>query len=202
MGKKKGNRQNHLQQSMGSMVSRAALTQMGPAIEQYVKRLVQQLGSQLAVQQASTLETLFARTIVLETIVMEKFGFTTEELAVRVSNVEDEKEDLELVNGPVELNDVVRVEVRTKTKDQPEFQGSSRLKIYKTGTGETIGSEMEEGILGMVAGETKEIEFGKDKELTAELTVNRVSRSTKKPEETKTETETPAEASNEDQSKE
>lgn len=173
MGKKKS--AQHVQQSMGQLVSRAALTQMGPEIEQLVRAYVQNLGSQLAVQSASTLETLFARVVVLESIVIEKLGFTAEDLTNKVADIEDEKQGLLKVDA-VELNDVVRVEIRTKTKDQPDYQGSSRLKISQTGTGQTIGQELEGALLGMKTGETKEVQFGQDQGMTAELKLNRVSR--------------------------
>lgn len=179
MGKKKS--QNRVQQSMGQLVSKAALTQMLPQIEQIVKFHMGQLGNQLAVQQASTLETLFTRVVVLEQIVIDKLGYTIEELANKVANLEDEKENLLATSEAVEMNDVVRLEVLTKTKEQTEFQGSSRLKIYETGSGQTLGAELESSILGMKAGETKEVSFGKDGLLTAKLNINRVSRSTKAP---------------------
>ena len=177
MGKKKG--QNHVQQSMGQLVSKAALAQMGPAIERFVRGQIQSLGSQLAMQQASTLETLFSRLTVLEAIMVEKLGYTKESLAVKVSEMEDEKEGLTLVNGPAEKGDVVRIEAKTRTSDQTEYQGSSRLKIPNIGSGENLGPELEGAVLGMVAGETKTLEFGKDKQMVAEITVNRVSRGPK-----------------------
>jgi hypothetical protein len=177
MGKKRP--QQHLQQSMGQMVSKAALAQMGPAIERYVQAVVQNLGQQLSVQQASTLETIFARVVVLEEIVIEKLGYTKETLAIKVAETEDDKEGLTLVEGALEKGDVVRLEISTKTKDQPEYQGSSRLKMYQTGTGQTIGTELEDALIGMKAGETKEIEFGKDKGMVAKVIIDRVSRGPK-----------------------
>jgi hypothetical protein len=174
MGKKKSSQ--HLTQSMGQMVSRAALAQLGPDIEKMVRHYIKNLGNQLAVQQASTLETLFSRVVVLESIIMEKLGYTTEDLTNKVADVEDEKEGFAVSDSAAELNDIVRLEIRTKTADQPEYQGSSRLKIYQTGSGGTIGQELEAGILGMKAGETKEVKFGKDQAMTAELKIDRVSR--------------------------
>lgn len=176
MGKKKN--QNHLQQSVGNLVSKAALAQMGPQIEAVVRSYVQQLGNQLAVQQASTLETLFARVVVLESIVMEKLGYTTEDLTNKVADIEDEKENLMKVDQ-VELGDVVRLEIRTKTKDQTEYQGSSRLKVAQIGTGQTVGTELETAVIGMKAGETKEVLFGKDQAMSAEIKLDRVSRTIK-----------------------
>lgn len=180
MGKKRP--QQHLQQSMGQMVSKAALAQMGPAIEQYVQAVVRNLGQQLSVQQASTLETIFARVVVLEEIVIEKLGYTKETLAIKVAETEDQKEGLTLVEGALEKGDVVRLEISTKAKDQPEYQGSSRLKVYQTGTGQTLGDELESALLGLKAGDTKEIEFGKDKGMLAKVIIDRVSRGPKAPE--------------------
>jgi hypothetical protein len=174
MGKKK--QTQHIQQSMGQMVSRAALSQLGPQIENMVRAYVNKLGSQLAEQQASTLETLFARVVVLESIIMEKLGYTTEDLTNKVATIEDEKENLVVSDSGAELNDVVRLEISTKTKDQADFQGSSRIKLYKTGTGQTIGQELEQAIIGMKAGETKEVNFGKDAAMAARIKVDRVSR--------------------------
>lgn len=182
MGKKKSapSKSQHIQESMGQMVSNAALNKLGPQIEQTIKAYIQQLGNQLAVQQASTLETLFARVVVLESIVMEKLGYAPDDLTAKVAGIEDDKEGLDKINGPVELGDVVRLEIKTKTQDQPEFQGSSRLKIYQTGSGQTIGQELETAVVGMSPGETKEVTFGKDGLLTASIKIDRVSR---KPEE-------------------
>jgi hypothetical protein len=173
MGKKKT--QPRLQESLGNLVSKAALTKLLPDIENVVRAHVKNLGGHLAVQQASTLETLFARTIVLEKIIMEKHGLTLEDLTKKVADVEDEKEGLVQVEE-VQVGDVARVEIRTRTKEQTEFQGSSRMKISQTGTGQTIGEELEKGLLGMKTGETKEVEFGQDKAMIAQLRLDRVSR--------------------------
>lgn len=180
MGKKKQSQQ-HVQQSMASMVNRAALAQMGPQIDSMVRGYVNQAANQLAQQQSSTLETLFARVVVLEQVLIEKLGMTGDELVSRVADLEDSKEDLSRVET-AELGDVVRIEVRTKTSDQAEFQGSSRLKIYDTGSGQTIGNELEPAIIGMKAGESKTVNFGKDGSMVAELKVDRVSRANKKEE--------------------
>jgi hypothetical protein len=178
MGKKRSQGQNHQTQSFGNMVSKAALAQMGPAIEKYVKAVVQNLGQQLSVQQAGTLETLFARTVVLEEILMDKFQLTKEDLATKVSEVEDRKENLEQADS-IEKNDVVRLEISTKIADQTEYAGSSRLKVYETGSGGTLGNEIEDQLVGMKTGETKEFSFGKDKTMTAKVTIDRISRAKK-----------------------
>lgn len=175
MGKKKSG-QEHMQKSLGQLVSKAAIAQLGPQIEEVVKYYVKHLGEQLSNEQASTLQTLFARVVTIERILMEKHGYTAEDLAEKVSTLEDEKEGALKVSGPAELNDIVRLEIKTKMTEQKEFQGSSRLKVTSTGTGQTLGEELENALLGMSQGEVKEIVFGKDGLMTAQLTVNRVSR--------------------------
>lgn len=176
MGKKK--QQQHVQQSMGNMVSAAALAQLGPKIEQLVRAHVDSLGNQLTSQQISTFQNILLRLVTLEKLVIEKLGVTAEDLAKRVSDLEDSAEGLESVDT-VELGDTVRLEISTKTKDQDRFQGSSLLKLDNTGKGEYLGQELEAALLGMKSNETKEINFGQDGAMVAKLTVNRVSRKVK-----------------------
>lgn len=176
MGKKKSMPQNHVQQSMGQMVSKAALAQMGPAIDQTIRQAIQQLGSQLATQSASTFEMLFSRILVLEEVLMDKFQLTAEDFANMISDNEDKREGLVKVESPIEKGDTVRLEVATRTKDQTEFQGQSKLKVQNTGSGQNMGPDLEAAIIGMSLGETKEVNFGKDGEMVAKLSINRISR--------------------------
>lgn len=171
MGNKKA--QARVQQSMGNMISKAALTQLGPEIAQMINNGLQQVASQLAQEQLSTLATLFVRIRVLEEIIVEKLGYTQDQLAQRVSDLEDGAEGLKAADV-VQTDDVVRIEVKTKTKDQTEFQGSTRLKISDLGSGQGIGKELEAKLVGMKVGEVKETEFGQG--MVAELTINRISR--------------------------
>jgi uncharacterized protein (DUF39 family) len=171
MGNKK--QQQRVQQSMGNMVSKAALTQLGPEIAQMINNGLQQVANQLAQEQLSTLATMFVRIRVLEEIVVEKLGYTQDQLAQKVSDIEDKSENLQTADV-AQVDDVVRVEVKTKTKDQTEFQGSTRLKITELGSGASIGKELEAKLIGMKVGEVKETEFGQG--MVAELTIDRISR--------------------------
>lgn len=169
MGKKKSSQ--HADKSFGNMVSKAALTQMAPEIQQ----MVDGLGSRLAAQIASTLENQHARLVVLEKLAMERFNLTKDDLSNKISDFEDEKEGL-VTASQVELGDVVRLEIKTRTEDQAEFQGSSRLKVYNTGSGDTLGGELEAAVLGMTPGQAKETKFGQDGKLVAQIRVDRISR--------------------------
>lgn len=183
MGKKRnaGNPQNHQTQSFGQMVSQAALAQLKPFIVDMVQQEVDQLSAKLTQQTANTIEMLYLRVLTLEDVAMEKLSITKDELAERVATREDLSEGLEAA-AEAKVGDVIRMEIKTKTKDQPVFAGSSRLKVYSLGSGRTIGKELEDGIVGLKSGETKQIEFGKDKEVVAEVTINRVSRPILQPE--------------------
>lgn len=174
MGKKRS-AQNHVQQSMGQMVSKAALSQMGPEIEHMVRQYSQQMANQIAEQSASTIETLFQRLVVLEQLLAEKGTTTAEDLTNRVADLQDKTEGLTKVET-VEAGDTVRIEVSSRTKDQTEYQGTSRMKVSDTGLGRTIGKELESALIGMKVGETKEVTFGGEGSMVAKMTVDRVSR--------------------------
>ncbi len=172
MGNKKTTNGNtHQTQSFGQMVSKAALTQLLPNIEQ----MVSNLGSRLATQQARTYELVFSRILVLEKIVMEKFKITEVDLANKFADVEDERSKLIKVEE-ITSGDTVRLEIKTKPTTDLEYHGETRLKIQNIGTGANLGTELETATLGMKTGETKEVVFGQNGENVASIFINRVSR--------------------------
>lgn len=173
MGKKKSSPGNgHQAQSFGQMVSKAALSQLKPEIAQ----MVNELGQNIASQTTQAIESVYVRLVVIEQLLMAKFPDITEDVMTsKISDVEDKRDKLDKVEE-VENGDVVRVQLRTKFNGQTEFQGTSNNKIYGVGSGATFGLEFESGILGMKTGEVKTITFGQNKEITAEITLNRVSR--------------------------
>jgi hypothetical protein len=177
MGKKKSsNPQNHQTQSFGQMVSKAALSQMLPQIEDIVRHNINQLGNNLARQSADTIEHLHSRIITLEAIIMDRGIATKEELGEKIASLEDAKNGTIKVDGAAAQGDSVRVTLETKTKDQEDYQGKSMVRIDNVGTGNTFGPELESAILGMVAPSTKEVNFGQDGQLSARISLNRVSR--------------------------
>lgn len=177
-------RQLHPQQSFKQMVTDATLQKF----QAYIDQQVQGVAGALAQQQTKQFENIYLRQAVLEQIIEEQLGITKDELANRVAETQDKHEGLEPVTGAVEEGDRVRLEVKTKTEDQDEFQGASRLLVDNVGSGNTLGPELEKPIVGMLAGETKEIKFGKDKSMLASVLVNKVSRRPE-PEEAESETE-------------
>lgn len=176
--KKKNQNNKHQGVSFENMVSKAALAQLGPEIAAMINQMGKNIGSSLAKQSANTFEQLYKRVRSLEELLMEKLGVTAEELAGRIADMEDRAEGLVSVKT-TESGDLVRLEIKTKTKADTEYQGASKLQIRNVGSGAHIGIEVESQILGMSTGETKEIEFGENKEMQASIYVERVSRKPK-----------------------
>lgn len=170
MSKKK----NQLRPTMSfeQVVAQASLNRLKP----YVSQMVSQESQNIRGAMGQTLRTMFSRLVVMERILMEKFGYSQDDLASLVSNVEDEHEGLVEVSDEVKLNDVVRFEIKTKAVDAVEYQGSSKLRTTKTGTGENLGKEIESNILGMKKGETKEFQINPKKPVDVCVTINKVSR--------------------------
>lgn len=181
MGKKRTNKptakngqpQVHQQKSFAALAGDLAITKLQPFIQQQV----QVLGYRLQNEMNNTQRLLFTRLTTLEKLVQNLNNISDEEYRNLVADTEDSSEGLELVNSAAENGDTLRVSVSTKAKDQEEFAGNSMLKIDNLGNEPfSIGPELEPELIGMSAGDVKEVAFGKDKEMTAQLTVNRVSR--------------------------
>ncbi len=170
MSKKRN--QPHQTASFQQLVAQTSLNRMKPYIEQLVSNESENIKNSIN----QTLRTMFSRIVVMERVLMEKFGYSQEDLANLVSSVEDEHEGLTEVTDEVKLNDVVRFEIKTKTVDAEEYQGSSRMRTTKTGTGESLGKEIEGQILGMKKGETKDFQINPKKDVTVRVTINKVSR--------------------------
>ncbi len=181
MGKKKRNkdpggvRQLHPQQSFQQMVGDTTLSK----VKGYIDMQLQGMGQALIQRQAQAQQQTFIRIIALEEILMEKFDITKDQLAARVADIQDRSEGFKVVESGVKVGDRVRLEIKIKTAEQKDFQEPSRFMVDNAGSGDTLGKELEDAAVGMVAGETKEVKFGKDKTLTALLSVNKISRKPK-----------------------
>lgn len=159
----------------------------------YINFNVSQTGQAIAQKIGSTLADLKTRILVIEDILLEAIPtLTKDDIRRRVSEVEDKAAGLVAAeDGVVAKGDRVRVEIKTKTSDQAEFQGASRMQIENAGSGNTLGSELEDAMIGMTVGETKEIKFGEEGAMTASISMERISR---KPTEPKSEEQPAQEA--------
>lgn len=171
MGKKRSKVQQHQEQSFGNLVSKAALAQLGP----YIAKMVSQLGSELAAQQASTIEKIFIRLVSIEKLLVEKNIVTQEEMINKVADVEDEQARL-IPADTVSLGDTVRLDMRLKQPGDEAYKNEkSKFTVENVGTGATFGPDVETAIVGMKKGDVKEVMAGEKKDVTVEITVNRIS---------------------------
>jgi hypothetical protein len=165
-------RQQHPQQSFQDMVANLVTSRM----EGHISNEVARLSQDLRVQQANAQKNILMRLMALEELACERLNVTKDDLAERVAQVQDGAEGFEESPEGVVLGDRVRLEIKTRTKDQTEYQGSTRLLIDNAGAGGTLGAELEAAIIGMKAGETKEVPFGKDASMVASIKISKVSR--------------------------
>ena len=176
MNKRKNKQsQPHAQQSFQELVASATLSKFGG----YIDARIQEVGNALAQRQLQSLGRLVIRLTALEEILVEtkELNVTKESLAERISAIEDRAEGLDEVPGEVKLGDRVRITVKTRTAEQTEYQGSSRLQVDNIGSGATLGKELETAVLGLTKGEEREVSFGKDGAMKASIRLDRLSRS-------------------------
>lgn len=170
-----GQKQVHPQKTFADYVADATLQKFGG----YIDSQIEQFGRALLQRQAQANANLITRILCTEEILMElNPSITKESLAERVSVIIDRNDDFEAIaaDDVSKAGDRIRVQLKTRTADQTEYQGSSRLQIDQLGSGNTLGKELEEAMLGLKVNETTEVKFGEDKSLAASITVNRVSR--------------------------
>lgn len=175
MGKKK---QQHAAQSFGNMVNKAAVAQLLPQINQIINGNMQQLAQRLVIQQVNTFNMLTLRIVALEKLLIEKTLLTQDDLIAKVTDLEDEQEGLTVVED-LQAGDTARIGVRVKQPNETDFsKNNSKLKVSNVGTGNTLGKEIEDKILGMKLGEVRQVEASKEGAVV-EITLNRSSRPAK-----------------------
>lgn len=168
----------HPTMSFEQMVSKAALDRLKP----YIAQMAAEEAKKLENKTNNTLNMLFGRIVVLEQLAMDHFKITDEQLADKLNDVEDGNQGLAVATDQVVVGDLVRLEIKTKDKDAKEWAGSSRIKVYQAGSGQTLGAEIEKQLPGMKPGEVKAFDIGKEgDQMTVELTINRISREIKPP---------------------
>lgn len=141
----------------------------------YIDSQLQGAARAIAMQQSELVQNAFMRIRILEELLMSKFeDITKDTLTSKVAELEDAKNGL-IVADEVASGDTIRLEIKAKEEGQ-EYQGGTKLLVNNVGTGQTLGEVLEEALLGMKTDEVKEVVYGKDVKMTAELTVNRISR--------------------------
>lgn len=176
MGKKRNTpKRAQQQQSFQQVVADQTLKKFKP----YIDQQLQGAARAIAMQQSQLLDTAFTRIRILEELLISKFDDITKiTLANRVAELEDVKSGFEQVDI-LEKGDRVRLAVRAKEIDG-EYKDSTKLLVENAGTGTTLGQALEDALIGMKTNEVKELTYGKDEKMTAELTIDRISRVKKK----------------------
>lgn len=129
-----------------------------------------------------SLEMAFLRVEALESIVIEKLGYTEEDLNSKVVDLQNKIEGLESANdSEVKEGDTIRYELSTKKIADVDFSESSRQKLDKVAVEPfALSEEIEKPLIGMKVEESKEIEFGKDKDgkntMIAKIKLNHIAR--------------------------
>lgn len=181
-----GKKRKQTTKQTGNRNQKSFQEQVAGAVNQKLDQVIQQrinyLGSLLSNQLKNQLEDLYARLTTLEDLCCKEFELTVDELSLLVADTEDKMMGLEAADV-VEVGDLVRLIISTKTKEQEEYAGSTKQKLSQAGSGRTFGKEIEDAIIGMKTSEEKEIEFGKDKSMVAKLRVEKISRLPKKEDE-------------------
>lgn len=163
MGKKK---QQHQVDSFGGMVSKAAIAQLGPAIDEVIAQRSQKL--------QDAFDSQFIRMVALERLLVTKNICTREELLELGFDVQDERSGL-VPGERSSIGDTVLLKFETKTAEQTEYQGGTVLRAMNLGFGQTFGNEIEIALIGMAKGESREMQVGQNKEIAARITMNRIS---------------------------
>jgi hypothetical protein len=171
---KNGAPQQHAGDSFQTLAQKAIMEKVAPFIQQQMQVIQFQIQGEMQ----NTLRGMYTRITVMEEVMMDKLGITEEEYVDMVIEKEDTSDGLEKVeDGAVEAGDRVRITVMTKTKEQEEFAGESKLVLDNCGVAPfQIGEELEPQVVGMALGETKDFPFGKDKEMVAKITIDRIAR--------------------------
>jgi bacillopeptidase F (M6 metalloprotease family) len=163
------------QSSFKELVAEAAQN----AVKPYLNQQIQQLGIALQNQQNETLRALYTRVVTLEKLAQKHFNLTEDQLANLVAETEDAAQGLTSAES-IEEGDLVRLEISTKTKEDNEYTGTSRLIVENVGLEPlTLGPEIEPQLIGLKTGDEKVLNFGQDGTMEAKVVVNRVSRAIK-----------------------
>ena len=123
------------------------------------------------------------RLAVLEKLAMEKLEETPESLAVRIADLEDAALGYEHVEmEEVETGDMVRGIIQIQPASGDEAPPAEKITLFRVGQPpiQTM-EELEQGVLGMIEGETKQITVKsanptEDSTLTVLFKVERISR--------------------------
>jgi hypothetical protein len=184
-------KQAHPTATFADLVAEAQLQALKP----FIQETVQAMGGSLARQQLGSQANILTRLSVLEKLAKEKLGETDDSLASRTADEEDRA--LSLVQTPEAASEgnTVRISFRGYEEGQTPDAEFTRAVIRRLGSKPgQFNENIEEALIGMKAGETKQVridtgstknaETGEEKknpDLLFEVKVDRVSVATAPP---------------------
>ncbi len=179
MGKKRsaGQPQQHATKSFTELVGEANRNALKPYIHEVFGHMANDLSRRVFRQQAN----IQTRIMAVEELLKSKLGVTQAEIEAVVANVEDQATGYVTATRPAKEGDLIRLSLRTKSKDQTEYSEVMRRQVTNLmnlgmdlNAQLSLGSkEVEGALVGMSTGEVKVVTLEDD--FKVELTVERVS---------------------------
>ena len=148
MGKKK--KQQHPSTSHIQNVSESYL-------KPYINDQLKVIAQQLARQQLAAMADVLTRVSVLEDLTCKSAKVSKKDLQSLVMTKEDEAWGLKCKKTKAEKGDYLRVSVATREAERKEFEKPVDLHIKTLATTYTVLNTVEDAMVGMKAGDTKEV---------------------------------------------
>lgn len=174
---KKANRkgkigQPHAQQSYASLVSKATRDLLKPFINQQI----QEFGNSTFKMFFQKIEPFLTKVGAFESLLISRLGITATDIEVAVAEMEDKATGYVISTEPAKAGDLIRVTYTVKEKDSEEWGSNEKMLIKHLDVEPRLFfEEVEAGMIGMKIGETKEIIVTEHADLTAKITIDRIS---------------------------
>jgi hypothetical protein len=165
---------SHATMSFDQMVANAVSARMRADVAEQAAINVQELGNQMAKKFFQNLGNIQTRLMALERLLIATTNIDEKVVQDTVMDIEDEATGYEMVSRSAQLGDLLRVTVQTKPTGQEAFGPVVRKEIGSLGSAPySLTKTIEEGLVGVFAGETREIDL--EGKVLVRVTVDRVS---------------------------
>lgn len=166
----------HANNSFASLVAQTSNKQIKEDVKPYIDSLVIEKVAQVAGIVENNMKKFISKTLMkataIEELLLEKNAITVEDITNKVMDLEDLSWSATKTDAAAELTNVVRLVARTKKEGQ-EYGLPYNIIVPSVGIGASeIGKETESELIGLKAGDKKEVVVGP---VTFEFTVTRVS---------------------------
>lgn len=148
--------------SFANLLAEAERTKLQPFIDQ-MNQVIGQVSQQnrmLKAEMDRTFDDLFLRAATLEKIAMQLTNKTEDELAEMMLDTEDEFLGFNKTNESAEEGDFLRTKIKVKKVEEVEYlpESEQNFSFKNLGKQIVINTEVDKALVGMKAGDEKEIE--------------------------------------------